>query len=77
MMGVDIEQEGRLVLGKPRLLFERDFLFSAYTEVFYHMMPDGQRFVMIDGSESAAPPTQLILVQNWTEELKQLVPTDN
>jgi len=78
MMVVNIEPgEARPLLGKPRVLFERDFLFSAYNTVWYDVMPDGQRFVMIDGSESASPPTQLILVQNWTEELKRLVPTVN
>ncbi len=41
-------------------------------------MPDGQGFLMIDESEAAAPrPTQLVLVQNWAEELKRLVPKDN
>jgi len=42
----------------------------------YDVMPDGQRFVMIDDSEAAPPPTQLVLVQNWHEELRRLVPTD-
>ena len=78
MMVVDIDPgEARSLLGKPRLLFERDFLFSAYSEVLYDVMPDGQHFVMIDGSTSTPPPTELILVQNWTEELKRLVPTSN
>ncbi len=76
MMAVDVEVEGRLVLGKPRLLFERDFLFTAYSEAFYHLMPDGEHFVMIDDSESDPRPTGLILVQNWFEELKQLAPTN-
>ena len=40
-------------------------------------MPDGQSFAMIDDSEGEPAPTQLILVQNWAEELKRLVPTEN
>jgi len=35
-----------------------------------------QALVMIDGSNAPPPPTELILVQNRTEEVKQLVPTD-
>ncbi len=54
------------------MLFEKP---SVYRE--YDVMPDGQSFVMIDDSEAAPPPTQLILVQNWVEELKRLVPADN
>ena len=78
MMTVDFQVvDGRPALGKPAVLFERDFVYNAYGDVYYRMMPDGQRFVMIDGSESASPPTQLILVRNWAEELKRLVPTDN
>ena len=38
---------------------------------------DGERFVMIEQSEAEPPPTQLILVQNWAEELKRLAPTEN
>jgi len=37
-------------------------------------MPDGQSFVMVDHSEAAALPTQMILIQNWAEELKQARP---
>ncbi len=44
----------------------------------YDVAPDGQRFLMIkEGTpaESGTPPS-LILVQNWFEELRRLVPTD-
>jgi hypothetical protein len=36
---------------------------------------DGQRFVMIERVEPQLEPTQLTLVQNWTEELAHLAPT--
>jgi serine/threonine-protein kinase len=44
----------------------------------YDISPDGQRFLMIKaggGSGQAAAP-QIVVVQNWTEELKRLVPVD-
>ena len=44
----------------------------------YDVAPDGQRFLMIKevgGSESTAPPTSLVVVQHWGEELKRLVPS--
>jgi len=42
----------------------------------YTVAPDGERFLMIKRSEETST-TELILVQNWFEELKRLVPTDN
>jgi hypothetical protein len=38
--------------------------------------PDGQRFLMLKPSESTGvAPTQINVVLNWFEELKQKVPT--
>ena len=37
----------------------------------------GERFVMIVPGEAETSAHDLILVQNWTEELERLVPTDN
>ncbi len=71
MMVVDIETEGELALGTPQILFERPSFLEEYD-----VTPDGQRFVMIEEGESQPAPTQLILVQNWGEELKRLVPTN-
>ena len=41
------------------------------------MSPDGKRFLMIkEGSGPDQPPRRtIVVVQNWTEELKRLVPT--
>ena len=44
----------------------------------YDIAPDGQRFLMIkegSGADQAAAPRSLIVVLNWAEELKRLVPT--
>jgi hypothetical protein len=41
----------------------------------YDVSPDGQRFLMLKPSEQAqAAPTQINVVLNWFEELKQRVP---
>jgi serine/threonine-protein kinase len=43
----------------------------------YDISPDGQRFLMIkQGSSDQAPPPQIVIVQNWDQELKRLVPTN-
>jgi hypothetical protein len=43
----------------------------------YDIAPDGQRFLMIKalGADEGAPPPSIVVVQNWVEELKRLVPT--
>ena len=44
----------------------------------YDMSPDGQQFLMIKegGPNGTAPPTSLVVVQHWFEELKRLVPAN-
>ena len=45
----------------------------------YDSSPDGQRFLMIKEAgeiEETSARDELIVVLNWFEELKRLVPTD-
>ena len=71
LMVVNIDASAGLKIGIPRVLFEGyDFVTSGTN---YDVSPDGQRFVMVQGSQQAVPP-ELRLVLNWTEELKRLVP---
>jgi hypothetical protein len=72
MMVVYVHSEGDLTFGRPRLLFERPSLAQSFD-----VARDGQRFVMVEQGESQPAPTQLILVQNWAEELKRLAPIEN
>jgi len=71
MMAVTIETEPKFAAGVPRLLFEGGYL-SGWDHV-YDIAPDG-RFVMIQAGQTEAPTTQIVLVQNWLEELKRRVP---
>jgi hypothetical protein len=56
-------------------------LFEGYNTTIggtnYDVSPDGQRFAMVQGSQTAGVvgPVELCLVQNWFEELKARVPT--
>jgi hypothetical protein len=72
MMAVALETEGDLVLGHPTVLFERRFSPSGYAD--FAVTPDGGRFIALDDSVAEPAPTQLVLVQNFGEELKRLVP---
>ena len=75
MMVVEVDSGGNLAVARPQLLFESD-AYSSFGERWYDVSADGERFVMIDVSESPQPPTEMVLVQNWAEELKRLVPTN-
>jgi hypothetical protein len=59
------------------MLFEGLYRPTATTIQNYDVSPDGQRFLMLKADEqtSSSVPTQIVVVQNWFEELKQKVPT--
>jgi hypothetical protein len=76
MMAVDIATQPSFAAGKPRMLFEGKYTPTAATFPYYDVSPDGQRFLMLKPVESqASAPTQMNVVLNWFEELKQKVPT--
>ena len=63
-----------LVAGRPQVLFEFDMIQSGGGLRAYDVAPDG-RFLIIRSAqaETVAAP-QIVLLQNWFEELKRLVP---
>jgi eukaryotic-like serine/threonine-protein kinase len=75
MMAVPIQPGPTFVAGNPQVVFERRYFTAGGRS--YDVSPDGQRFLMIKDasatSDTSTPP-QLIVVQNWLEELKRLVP---
>ena len=81
MMVVAIETEPTFSAGRPEVLFEGPYLQGTLTrQRTYDISPDG-RFLMLkqDGGPSgSSEPNEpdLILVQNWFEELKRLAPPD-
>jgi serine/threonine-protein kinase len=78
VMGVRVEP-GPAWRGSPstQVLPARYFDDSGTTGRTFDVAPDGRRFLMMKeaGGEGAAPP-QMVVVQNWFEELKRLVPTN-
>jgi serine/threonine-protein kinase len=76
MMVVEISTQPSFTAGKPHVLFERHYQPTTTTPPNYDVSPDGQRFLMLKPVEQAqAAPTQINVVLNWFEELKQKVPT--
>jgi Tol biopolymer transport system component len=59
---------------EPRLLFEGQYQAQPQTRGF-DLSADGKQFYMPRfGQRLLMRPTQMVLVQNWSEELKQRVP---
>ena len=76
MMAVPVDTEPTFTAGAPEVLFEQQY-FSFRASRTYDVAPDG-RFLMIkEGAttdDASAPTAQIIIVENWFEELKRLVP---
>jgi hypothetical protein len=87
MMVVTIETGPAFAAGNPEVLFRGEYVVvsdSGPDISPYDISPDGRRFLMIKEDKEAqevaepveTPPiTELIVVENWDEVLKRLVPT--
>jgi len=72
---VDIRTEGGFSFGNRRMLFERPGYVVSTPIRSYDLSLDGQRFLMVKLDERRPTPvTEIILIQNWIEELKRIVP---
>lgn len=73
MMSVSISTAPNLRAGVPQMLFRGRYFASAPARG-YDVLPDGRHFVMIKHDERPAiPVSQVVLVQNWFEELKRIM----
>lgn len=82
VMSVRIERGATWAASTPTKLFEGRYFVGGGGGLFgrtYDVALDGRRFLMIKlgggGSDETAAPASLIVVQNWLEELKRLVPS--
>ena len=66
---VSVAVDGGVTFGPPEVLFERSFAVQNY---YFDVAPDGEHFLMLRPAVSGV--LELIVVENWFEELKQLVP---
>ena len=80
LMRVGVERGNTWAATPPVTLLEGRYYAGAGGLIVgrtYDVSPDGRRFLMIKpggGTDSTAAPTGLVVVQNWFEELKRLVP---
>jgi serine/threonine-protein kinase len=74
MMAVAVKTAPTFVASRPRGLFEGRYSVTANVRP-YDVSPDSQRFLMVKQKDRAPiSASQMILVQNWLEELKARVP---
>lgn len=76
MLVVSVQSGPTLVAERPQVLFEFAMLAPSGGQISYDLAPDG-RFLMIRSGVAEAgggAGSNLIVVQNWFEELKRLVP---
>jgi hypothetical protein len=73
---VDVRTDQGFTPGKPRFLFEQAGYSTGDPIRCWDISLDGQRFLMVkDEERKPQPVTEIILVQNWFEELKRFCPT--
>jgi hypothetical protein len=77
----DTEGSVSFTFGNPEVVFEQTYYFrrGPFLGRTYDISPDGKRFLMIKegGPGDETGLTELVLTQNWLDELKRLVPVDN
>jgi serine/threonine-protein kinase len=74
LMAVPVTTMPTFTAGVPRMLFEGPYGGSTRTRN-YDVTADGQKFVMVQAyPRPPLKPTQVILVQNWFEEVRRRVP---
>jgi len=81
MMAVAVTPGPTLGIGSPRLLFEGEYAQEEMGQGAhnYDVTADGQRFIMmlpVAQTERAEARREMVVVQNWFEELKRLVPAN-
>jgi hypothetical protein len=78
MFAVPVRSGTTLVAGRPQVLFEFAMTGSGGGFRPYDLAPDGRFLIIRSGQAEAGVGTepQIVVVQNWFEELKRLVPVN-
>jgi Tol biopolymer transport system component/DNA-binding winged helix-turn-helix (wHTH) protein len=76
MMAAAVETKPTFAAGKPKLLFKGDYAAGPFSFMpKYGVTPDSQRFLMLKAAEPERYASQINVVLNWSEELKEKFPT--
>ena len=76
-MRVDVARGSTWVASAPEKLLGGNYSLALSGRP-YDISLDGERFLMtkVGGGSESTPASSFVVVQNWTEELKRLVPTN-
>jgi hypothetical protein len=74
VMATAVTTEPTFSVGKTRMVFTGPYSNRRHS---YDISPDGKNFFVIKLSEDITEITELVVILNWVEELKRLVPTEN
>ncbi len=75
LMAVPIRPGPGFTRGNAAVVVDRAYFAGVGLGRSYDVSPDGTRFLMIKDAAAATAATQLVVVLNFFEELKRLVPT--
>jgi hypothetical protein len=68
-----LETEPTFSAGDPAVVVDTSYAFAfGAGGRNYDIHPDGQRFLMV--KEASTADSQIILIENWFDELQRLVP---
>ena len=75
LMTVSIAGEPELALGTPEMVFEARYRGGPGDSRYFDLADGGRRFLMQkDGDAAITGHETVVLVQNWSQELNELVP---
>lgn len=80
LTAVSVQADPTFAPGNPEVILEKTYYSGGGATLgrTYDISPDGTRFLMIQegGADGELASRQVLLVQNWLDELQRLVPTD-
>jgi hypothetical protein len=76
VLAVPVRLQPTFEAGKEVELFKGNYLMNGPGHRPFDVMPDGKRFILVKNAEGTPDSSaqEIIVVQNWAEELKRLVP---
>jgi serine/threonine protein kinase len=78
VMAVPIDTKSTFSAGKPKMLFQGNYVTGYGESPAWDISPDGKLFLMIKSPQatpsSAGASRRINIVLNWIDELKQRVP---
>ena len=76
VIAVRIQTDPAFSVGNPEVIVEGPYLQGILGGRSYDISLDGEQFLMLATITDASAAPQIVIVQNWVEELKRLVPTE-